>query len=322
MQIAEAVPNISEGRDPAKLRALADHLRARPGVRLLGVDANPSANRTVFTLCGAPDRLLPALFDFIQLAQTLIDMRTQHGEHPRLGAVDVCPLVPIRNISLQETARLAKELGKRVGESLGIPVYLYEAAASCAHRKNLPFIRKGGYESLGEKLKTLPPDFGPASLTFTAEKSGACVIGARNILIAFNINLNTPDKKTAQTIAYKIRQSSGGLAGVRAIGWYMHNFSRAQVSCNITDFRAAPLHAVYEACQKEASLLGLAATGCELVGLAPLEAVLAAGRHYAPEETDENKLIQAAVRRLNLNEVKAFDPAEQILEFKAGLPMS
>lgn len=318
MQLIEAVPNVSEGRDPAILRALADLLRACPGVTPLGADANPAANRAVFTLAGEPDAVVNALFEFIKLAASLIDMRIQHGAHPRLGAADVCPLVPVQNITLSQTAHLARGLGRRVGEELGIPIYLYEAAAQDPARKNLAFIRQGEYENLGEKLKTLPPDFGPASLTRTAGRTGACVIGARDILIAFNVNLNTREAAPAKIIAAKIRASSGGMKGVKAIGWYMENFSRAQVSCNITDFHAAPLHAVYEACQKEAAALGLRATGCELVGLAPLEALLCAGRHYAPDETDEAALIRAAALGLNLDEVKPFDPQERILEFKAG----
>lgn len=310
---------MSEGKDAAKLRALESLLRASPGVKLLGADANPSANRTVFTLIGAPEAVTGALFDFIYLACELIDMRSQRGAHPRLGAVDVCPLIPVQNITLQETAALASALGKRVGKELQIPVYLYEAAAAAPGRRNLAFIRKGEYESLPQKLQNLPPDFGPASYGPRAAKTGACVIGAREFLIAFNINLNTPDPAPAKQIASKIRESSGGLRGVKAIGWHMAAFGLAQVSCNITDFRAAPLHAVYEACQKEAAALGLQATGCELVGLMPLEAALAAGLHYAPQETDETELIQAAARRLNLSDVKPFDPQEQILEFKAGL---
>ena len=322
MPFVEAVPNVSEGKNPAVLRALEELLRAAPNMRFLGADANPAANRTVFTLAGEPDAVTRTLFDFIALSCRLIDMRTQHGAHPRMGAVDVCPLVPLEGISLEECARLARELGRRVGTELGVPVYLYEAAACTPQRKNLAFIRKGEYELLAEKLRTLPPDFGPHTLTETAAKSGACVIGARNILIAFNINLNTQDPAPAKIIAAKIRESSGGLKGVKAIGWYMENFARAQVSCNITDFRAAPLHAVYESCQQEAAALGLKATGCELVGLAPLEALLAAGRHYAPRETREDALILAAVRGLHLTEVKPFDPREQILEYKAGFRKS
>ena len=317
MKLIEAVPNISEGQNQASIRALADCLRAAPDVQLLGTDANPAANRTVFTLIGKPEAVCHALFDFISLASTLIDMRTQRGAHPRLGAVDVCPLVPLREISLQETAQLARYLGQRVGAELQIPVYLYEAAAAGPTCQNLADIRRGEYENLAEKLRALPPDFGPSDWNTHVKKTGACVIGARNFLVAFNINLNTHDEQIAKQIAARLRERDGGLKGVKAIGWYMENFHRAQVSCNIVDFRAAPLHLVFETCQKEAAPLGVRATGCELVGLVPLEAILAAGRHYAPAEKDPQILIQAAIKGLNLCEVKPFIPTEQILEIKA-----
>lgn len=319
MPLIEAVPNVSEGQNVVALHALENCLRAAPGVRLLGLDANPSANRSVFTLLGQPENVAQALFDFIALACRLIDMHKQRGAHPRLGAVDVCPLVPLENITLNQTAALARQLAARVGQELQIPVYLYQAAASAPQRQNLAFIRRGEYENLAQKLQQLPPDFGPNYLTPRAEQTGACVIGARPILIAFNINLNTQDPAPAKLIAAKIRQSGGGMPGVKAIGWYMQNFRRAQVSCNITDFHAASLHAVYEACQKEAAALGLKATGCELVGLAPLQALLQAGHHYAPHQTDPALLVQSAAKGLNLNEVKPFLPQEQILEWKAGL---
>ncbi len=318
MQLIEAVPNVSEGQDLAVLNALADTLRATPGVHFLGMDANPAANRTVFTLLGEPTVVCTALFDFISLATRLIDMRTQCGVHPRLGAVDVCPLVPLQEISLQETARLAHELAQRVGEELHIPVYLYEAAATRGTCKNLADIRRGEYEKLAEKLRTLPPDFGPVDLSAHVQKTGACIIGARNFLIAFNINLNTRDAQVARQIAAKIRQSGGGLPGVKAIGWYMENFRCAQISCNIINFHTAPLWLVFETCQKYAATLGVKVTGCELVGLVPLEVMLSAGRHFALTETDPHALIQAATRGLNLSDVKPFDPAEQILEIKAG----
>ena len=322
MPLIEAVPNISDGINRSVQRRLTELLRAAPQVRFLGADANPSANRTVFTLLGEPNAVTKTLFEFIALACNLIDMRTQHGAHPRLGAVDVCPLVPLADITLQQCAQAAQNLGRRVGEELGIPVYLYEAAASSLQRKNLAFLRKGEYEYLSDKLRLLPADFGPRILTETAAKSGACIIGARPVLIAFNVNLNTQDPAPAKIISSKIRESSGGMKGVKAIGWYMENFSRAQVSCNITDFRAAPLHAVYEFCQREACSLGLCATGCELVGLAPKEALLEAGKYYAPEETEEHTLIGAAARGLHLQEVKPFLPQEQILQYKAGLNFS
>lgn len=319
MQLIEAVPNISEGQNQAVLQQVAAVLQQTPGVRLLHIDANAAANRTVFTLLGEPEAVCKALFHFISCTTQLLDMRTQHGTHPRLGAVDVCPLIPLQNISLEETADYARNLAKRVGAELHIPVYLYEAAASDPQRKNLADIRRGEYESLPDKLHTLLPDFGPQTWDVHTQKTGACIIGARNFLIAFNVNLNTRDAAAAKQIAARIRERNGGLKGVKAIGWYIEDFGRAQVSCNITDFRAAPLHAVFETCQKEAAALGLQATGCELVGLIPLEAILAAGRYYAPSETDPLILVRAAAEQLHLNEVKPFVAQEQILEFKAGL---
>jgi len=319
MQLIEAVPNISEGQDTALLNTLADILRAADGVKLLGMDANPSANRTVYTLLGSPQDVTKALFDFIRQATNLIDMRQQQGKHPRLGTVDVCPLVPLQNISLQETAQWAQKLGKQVAEQLDIPVYLYEAAAQRDSCRNLANIRQGEYENLAQKLQILPPDFGTAQFSAHTAKTGACIIGARDILIAFNINLNTTDQRLAKSIAAKIRQSGGGLEGVKAIGWYMDNFKRVQVSCNITDFHRAPLPLVFETCKKEAAELGTKATGCELVGLVPLEAMLTAGKYYAPTQTNPRTLIQAAIKGLNLTEVKPFYPDEQILEIKAGL---
>ena len=319
MPLLEAVPNVSEGKNPDVLRTLQKNLQQTPGITLLHTDSNPSANRTVFTLLGEPDALCEALFHFISCTTRLLDMRTQHGKHPRLGAVDVCPLIPLQDISLEETAAYARRLGQRVGNELQMPVYLYEAAAANPARRNLADIRRGEYENLAQKLQQMPPDFGPTQLTQTVQKTGACIIGARPFLIAFNINLNTRDVLPAKQIAAKIRQSGGGLPGVKAIGWYMENFDRAQISCNITDFRKAPLHTVFEKCQQYATKLGLKATGCELVGLIPLEALLNTGRHYAPAQTNPAKLIQTAAEKLNLCEVKPFIAEQQILEIKAGL---
>lgn len=319
MPLLQAVPNVSEGRNTAVLRALADCLRAAPGVHFLGLDANPSAHRTVFTAAGEPGPLCHALFQFIRLAAEHIDMRLHHGAHPRLGAVDVCPLVPLQAISLLETVPYARALARRVGEELHLPVYLYEAAATAPERRNLAFLRRGQYESLPEKLRTLPPDFGPQEWNERTQQTGACLIGARNFLIAFNINLNTQDPVPARHLASRLRESGGGLRGVKAIGWYLENFKRAQVSCNITDFHTAPLPLVYETCRRQAEALGLQVTGSELVGLIPLEAILQAGRYYAPSETDPAALIHTAVQRLHVNELKPFDPAQHILQIKAGL---
>ncbi|MBR3632571.1 MAG: glutamate formimidoyltransferase [Elusimicrobiaceae bacterium] len=319
MPLIEAVPNISEGKNTAVLQTLAAYWRTCRAVQLLHIDSNPSANRTVYTLVAEPAALLEALFGFIDKTTQLLDMRMQHGTHPRIGAVDVCPLIPIKDISLKQTAQLARQLAHRVGQELQIPVYLYEAAARQEERKNLAFIRSGQYENLPKKLRTLPPDFGPQEINAHVQKTGACIIGARNFLIAFNINLNTRDVQAAQKIAARIRESNGGLPGVKAIGWYMENFKRAQVSCNIVDFRQTPLHLVYQTCQRYATQMGLQATGCELVGLVPLEAMLDSGHYYTPQEKEIQTLLNVAAQKLNLSEVKPFDPFQQIFEIKAGL---
>jgi len=319
MQLIEAVPNISEGKNPDVLRPLTELLQAAAGVRLLHVDANTAANRTVFTLVGEPERVCKALFDFISLATKLIDMRIQRGIHPRLGAVDVCPLIPLQNISLQQTALLAQRFAMRVAAEIHLPVYLYEAAALRPECKNLAFIRRGEYEKLREKLRIFPPDFGPFKWNENIQKTGACIIGARHLLIAFNINLNTREKLTAQAIALRLREKHSGLRGLKAIGWYMEDFKCAQVSCNVTDFRATPLSIVFEMCRREAQGFGAHPTGCELVGLVPLQAMLTAGRHFAPTKSAPLDLIQAAIDGLHLNDVKPFEPNEQILELKAGL---
>lgn len=319
MPLIEAVPNISEGKNTAALRTLAAYWHMCPAVQLLHIDSNPSANRTVYTLVAEPAPLLEALFGFIDKTTQLLDMRTQHGAHPRIGAVDVCPLIPIKDISLEQTAQLAQQLAHRIGKELQIPVYLYEAAARQEERRNLAFIRSGQYENLPQKLRIFPPDEGPAEWSAHTQKTGACVIGARPFLIAFNVNLNTRDVKPAQEIAARIRESNGGLPGVKAIGWYMENFKRAQVSCNIVDFHQAPLYLVYQTCQQYATQMGVQATGCELVGLVPLEAILAVGKHYDSQEKEIQTLLNIATQKLNLSEVKPFNPSQQIFEIKAGL---
>lgn len=319
MKLIEAVPNVSEGKNAAVLQALAAVLR-RSGAKLLGTDSNPDANRTVFTLAGTPQSVTGALFEFIREASSQIDMRRQSGAHPRLGAVDVCPLVPLRNISLEETAALARDLGRRAGEELGLPVYLYEAAAAVPERRNLAFLRKGEYESLPQKLKKLPPDFGPAEFSPSVQKTGACVIGARNFLLAFNVSLNTADVSAAKEIASVLREKNGGLKAVKAIGWYMEDYGCAQVSFNLTDFRQTGLAQVFEACRREAGRRGLRTAGSELIGLLPQEALLNAGRFYAPAQTDKAALMQTAVCRLTLDEIRPFHIRERILEFQLQDP--
>ena len=319
MTLIEAVPNISEGKNPSVLNALESFLRNAEGIKLLGIDSNPCANRSVFTFVGSPQAMQKTLPQFIALACRLIDMRQHHGAHPRLGAVDVCPLVPLVNISLAECAALARQIACYSAEKLSIPFYMYEAAARDKSRQNLAFIRRGEYESLPQKLRTLPPDYGPDTFNEQIAQSGACIMGARPFLIAFNLNLNTQDPAPARLIATQIRQSGGGLTGLKAIGWYMDHFQRAQVSCNITDFHQAPLHRVFLTAQQEAQKIGYQITGSELVGLVPLQAILQSGKYFSPSAKTKSELINAATQGLNLSEVKPFCAQEQILELKAGL---
>ena len=311
----EAVPNISEARDKETLaRILGDVQAVLGNVRLLHVDSNENANRTVLTLAGKPEQVTHVCFMLFKACEQYIDMRFHAGEHPRLGAVDVCPLVPITGLTLPQTAALADNLARRVAEELHIPVYLYEQNATAEERKDLAFLRKGEYESLPEKLKNLPPDYGPKQFTDSVARTGASVIGARNFLIAFNISLNTQNVLAAIEIAAKLREKSGGLPGVKAIGWYMQDYQCAQVSFNITDFHQSNLHDVFEACWREAAARGLQVTGSELIGLVPQEAMVKAGQFYAPKETNEDQLIAVAVEHLLLNKIRLFKADERILE--------
>lgn len=315
MQIIEAVPNISEARDVENLARILGDLRASIGAaRLLHVDSNADANRTVLTLAGSPEQVVRACFMLFHTCTKHIDMRFHEGAHPRLGAVDVCPLVPVQNITLAETVPWADALAWRVAQELDIPIYLYESNASAPARKSLSFLRRGEYESLPTKLASLPPDYGTDQYTSLVAQSGASVIGARNFLIAFNMSLDTRDVAIAKQIAFKLREKNGGLAGVKALGWYMPNYECAQVSCNITDFHKSNLQDVFEACKNEASSWGLHITAGELIGLVPQEALLQAGKFYASNATDESVLIQAAVENLLLGKIRPFVANERILE--------
>lgn len=315
MPLIEAVPNISQARNKENLaRILAAVQTTLGSVRLLHVDSNKDANRTVLTLAGPPEQVVRVCFTLFQACKQYIDMRSHTGEHPRLGAVDVCPLVPISGISLQQTAAFADGLARRVGGELGIPVYLYEANAATQERQNLAFLRHGEYESLAEKLNTLPPDYGPHTFSESVARTGAGVIGARNFLIAFNLSLNTQNVQAAREIAAHLREKNGGLPGVKAIGWYMKDYQCAQVSFNLTDFHKSNLHNVFEACKKEAAARHLEITGSELIGLIPQEALLQAGKFYAPHAQKETALIHAAVEHLLLNKIRPFKADERILE--------
>ena len=343
-RIIECVPNFSEGRKPEVIEAIAQSIRQVEGVKLLDVDPGKATNRTVMTMAGAPERVIEAAFQAIRTASSLIDMRHHHGEHPRMGATDVCPLIPIHGITMEETAAFAHQLGQRVGHELKIPVYMYEAAATRPERKNLATIRAGEYEGFAKKIKEpdWQPDYGPGTFN---EGAGASVIGARDFLIAYNVNLNTRSERKANSVAFDVREKGrvkrkgdpihgeiirdeqgepmreeGMCKGVKAIGWYIEEYQMAQVSMNITDTKLTSLHTAFDACVKSASERGLRVTGSELVGLVPLQVMLDAGRHYLKmqgmsEGVNEMELIHTAVRSMGLDEIAPFDPKKKIIEY-------
>lgn len=316
MKLMEAVPNVSEGRRPDVILAIARRVRAIPGAALLHIDSNADANRTVFTIAGEPQAVRQAAFALLQATAEHIDMRTQHGAHPRLGATDVCPFVPVSGMTLKETAEEAEKLAQEAAEKLDLPIYLYEANAQTPERKNLAFIRRGEYESLPQKLTELPPDIGPRVFSPNTAKTGATVIGARNFLIAFNVSLNTKNVTAAKEIAAALREKNGGLPTVKAIGWLMPGYDCAQVSFNLTDYKKTGLAAVWEAVKQQAEKRGLAVTGSELIGLAPEEALLQAGRFYASEIQSPEEWMAVAVQRLGLNKIRPFNLRERILEYR------
>ncbi|HOX45036.1 MAG TPA: glutamate formimidoyltransferase [Myxococcota bacterium] len=338
MKLVECVPNFSEGRDAAKIEAITEAVCACEGVALLDVDPGKDTNRTVVTFLGAPEAVLEAAFRAIARAAQLIDMSQHHGAHARMGATDVCPFVPVQDVSMAECVELARRLGARVAAELGVPVFLYEEAASRPERRNLATIREGEYEGLAAKL-ALPewaPDFGRAEFN---PRAGATVIGAREFLIAYNFNLNTRDSKIAHDIALEIREAgrttkdAGGksvkVAGkfkhVKAVGWYMENFQCAQISMNLTNYRATPLATVFDEVCRLAEARGVRCTGSELVGLAPKDCLLEAGRHFLRKAgksagVPERELIRVAVQSLGLAELGPFDPAKKIVEARIPDP--
>ena len=339
MKLIECVPNFSEGRDRSVIDAIAAEIRGTPGAMLLDVDPGVATNRTVVTLIGPPDAVEEAAFRAIRKAGQLIDMARHRGEHPRMGATDVCPFIPVQGATMDDCVAVARRLGQRVGEELGIPVYLYEEAATRPDRRSLADIRKGEYEALVAKHQdpAFVPDFGPNRFNPSA---GATVIGAREFLIAYNVNLNTRDKKLANAIAQAIREAGktvkqpdgtrrtipGRFTHCRAVGWYIEEFGRAQVSINLTNYKVTPLHEVFEACREEAGRLGLRVTGSELVGLIPREALLAAGDHFLAKQgktagVPEKERVHTAVLSLGLSELQPFDPAQKVIEYRyAGPP--
>ncbi len=335
-KIVECVPNFSEGRDMKVIEEIVSAIK-EAGVYVLDVDPGEATNRTVVTFVGEPEKVLEGAFNGIKKAAELIDMRKHKGEHPRMGATDVCPFVPVKGVTMEECVALAEELGKRVGEELGIPVYLYEYAAKEDYRRNLADIRSGEYEALPEKLskEEWKPDFGPSEWNENVAKTGATVIGARDFLIAYNVNLNTTDKKLANRIARVIRESGykkkmedgsrvqvpGKLRYVKAIGWYIDEYRRAQISINLTNYHETPLWKVFETCEEEAISRGIRVTGSEIVGLVPLNALLDAGSHFLrkmgkSDAVPEEDLLHVAIMSLGLNEVSEFDPYEKIIEYK------
>lgn len=343
-QLIECVPNFSEGNDMRIIKQITDQIEAVEGVRLLDVDPGKATNRTVVTFVGTPDDVIEAAFRAIQKASKLIDMTKHQGEHPRFGATDVCPLVPIANISMEETLEYAHKLAKRVGEELMFPVYCYEFAALSEQRRNLAAVRSGEYEGLPEKLlkEEWKPDFGPSTFI---PKTGAIAISARNFLVAYNINLNTTSTRRANSIAFDVREAGrilrkgnpisgpvvkdengnpvripGSLKKVKAIGWFIEEYGMCQISMNLTDITVTPVHVAFDEVCKSAQERGIRVTGSELVGLIPLQAMLDAGRYFLTKQQRslgiaDSELIKIAVKSMGLDELKPFIPNERIIEY-------
>ena len=346
-QIIECVPNISEGRDIEKIRKISSVVEEIDGVRLLNVDPGKTTNRTVITFVGEPEQVIKAAFLLIKKAKELIDMRKHLGEHPRMGATDVCPLIPISNISIKECAMWANKLAERVGTELKIPIYLYEAAAKEEKRINLANCRKGEYEGLSRKLSdsNWKPDYGPTIFNESVEKSGATSIAARDFLIAYNINLNTTSTRRANAIAFDIREAGrikregnkitgaiikdkngnplktpGIFKGVKGIGWYIEEYGIAQISYNLTNINISPLHEVFDKTCERALDRGVRVTGSELVGLVPKKVLINAGKYFLKKQkrsigVSEHDIIKIAVKTLGLDELSPFKPKERIIEY-------
>lgn len=344
MQLIECVPNFSEGVDLNMIKQITNEVETVEGVKLLNVDPGKATNRTVVTFVGQPDAVIEAAFLAIKKAGELIDMSKHKGEHPRMGATDVCPLIPISNITMEETAVYAQKLAKRVGEELAIPVYLYEEAQKDKKRSNLSVIRNGEYEGFFKKIK-LPewkPDFGPATMD---EKRGATVIGARDFLVAYNINLNTTSTRRANSIAFDVREAGrvvregnpitgkivlnadgtpkstpGTLKSVKAIGWFIEEYGVCQISMNLTNINITPVHIAFDEVCKKATERGIRVTGSELVGLIPLKSLLDAGKYFLQKQkrstgVSESELIKIAVKSMGLDELGPFKPEERIIEY-------
>ena len=344
-KILECVPNFSEGRDPSIIKEIAAAIEQVDGVALLDVDPGKATNRTVVTFAGDPQGVLDAAVAAARVGVEMIDMRQHKGEHPRFGALDVCPLVPISGMSMEETVELARELGRRLGEEVGLTVYCYESAAFSDSKRNLADVRAGEYEGLAQKLDSpeWAPDFGPKEFN---PRSGATAVGARDFLVAYNINLNTTSTRRANAVAFDVRERGrikregnpltgkivrdaigdpvyqpGSLKSVKAIGWYIEEYGIAQISMNLTDVKTTPVHVAFDEVCRRAEQRGMRVTGSELVGLIPLEAMLEAGRHYLRKQQrslgiPDREILKIAVKSMGLDDLKPFELNEKIIEYK------
>ena len=344
MRIVECVPNFSEGRDLGIIKQITDAIESVEGVKLLDVDPGKDTNRTVVTFVGSPEAVAESAFRSVKMASEIIDMSKHRGAHPRMGATDVCPFVPVSGITMEETVKYAREVAERIGNELGIPVYCYENAAFTPQRKNLAYCRSGEYEGLNKKLSDpdWKPDFGPSAFN---ERSGATAVGARDFLVAFNVNLNTTSTRRANAIAYDVREKGrpkregdpvngkimknesgekimipGSLKSVKAIGWYIEEYGIAQISMNLTDISVTPVHIAFDEVCRKADARGIRVTGSELVGLIPLKSLLDAGRYFLAKQqrsggVSDEELIKIAIRSMGLNDIHPFKPEEKVIEF-------
>lgn len=332
-KIIECVPNFSEGRDLNVIKQITDAIETVDGIKLLNVDPGKGTNRTVVTFVGDENEVVEAAFRAIKKASELIDMRKHTGAHPRFGATDVCPFIPIANATMEDCIACTKKLGERVGKELKIPVYLYEYAASATHRKNLASVRAGEYEGIAQKIKTKDwkPDFGEAKMN---EQSGNIAIGARDFLVAYNVNLNTTSTRRANSVAFDVREqgrktknekggdivAAGACKAVKGIGWFIPEYGVAQVSMNLTNINITPVHIAFDECVKSAYNRGMRVTGSELIGLMPLKAILDAGKYFLLKQqrstgVSEDELIKIAVKSMGLDELVPFEPRKRIIEY-------
>ena len=346
-QLIECVPNISEGRDMNIINQVTAEIEKVEGVKLLDVDPGQTTNRTVITFVGEPEQACEAAFRVVQKAAELIDMRNHHGAHPRQGATDVCPLIPVSNITMEEVVEYAHKLGKRLGEELNIPIYCYENAAFQPKRRNLAYCRTGEYESLASRLgsEEWKPDFGPNEWNDHVAQTGATQVGARDFLVAINYNLNTTSTRRANALAFDVREKGrpqreggkpsgkiikdekgnpvmipGSLKGTKAIGWYIEDYGIAQVSMNITSIKVAPVHLCFDEVCRCAANRGLRVTGCEIVGLIPKSVLIDAGKYYLAKQqrslgVSEDEIMKVAIKSMGLDDLKPFDPKEKVIEF-------